>query len=197
MNSREKILGVVKKNQPPQRELPEIHVVSNPSVNVVEQFSNILVSIGGSVIEVKTWQEISDHINKTFPDTKRKITTIPELKTSIGSFEDQPDPHIFEDIKIAVLPGQFGVAENGAIWITDAQMGDRALPFISENLALVIRTTNILPTMRQAYDRIDLTDYNFGTFIAGPSKTADIEQSLVLGAHGPKSLVVFLMSGEG
>jgi L-lactate dehydrogenase complex protein LldG len=35
--------------------------------------------------------------------------------------------------------------------------------------------------------------YGFATFIAGPSKTADIEQSLVLGAHGPRSLIVFLI----
>lgn len=51
--------------------------------------------------------------------------------------------------------------------------------------------------MHAAYDRIAALEaaaaYGFSTFIAGPSKTADIEQSLVLGAHGPISLTVFLL----
>ncbi len=48
--------------------------------------------------------------------------------------------------------------------------------------------------MQQAYERIGDLDYGFGTFITGPSKTADIEQSLVLGAHGARGLTVFLMN---
>jgi len=67
------------------------------------------------------------------------------------------------------------------------------LPFIAQHLAFVIRPEAIVPTMQEAYDRIGTVDYGFGTFKAGPSKTADIEQSLVLGAHGPKSLLVFVM----
>jgi len=47
--------------------------------------------------------------------------------------------------------------------------------------------------MHHAYDRIGDADYGFGLFLAGPSKTADIEQSLVLGAHGSRSMTVFLV----
>jgi L-lactate dehydrogenase complex protein LldG len=47
--------------------------------------------------------------------------------------------------------------------------------------------------MHQAYEQISSADYGFGVFLAGPSKTADIEQSLVLGAHGARGLVVFLV----
>ena len=50
--------------------------------------------------------------------------------------------------------------------------------------------------MQHAYERIGSSNPNFGTFIAGPSKTADIEQSLVLGAHGPKTLTVFLLRND-
>jgi L-lactate dehydrogenase complex protein LldG len=92
-----------------------------------------------------------------------------------------------------VLPGNFGVAENGAVWITESGMGDRALPFICEHLLLVLPLTEILSNMHEAYERIGDLKYDLGTFIAGPSKTADIEQSLVLGAHGPKSLTVILV----
>ena len=72
-------------------------------------------------------------------------------------------------------------------------MGDRSTPFISQHLAVVIDKNDIVPTLHEAYDRINSLSYDFGIFIAGPSKTADIEQSLVLGAHGPKSMTVFLL----
>ena len=75
-------------------------------------------------------------------------------------------------------------------------MIERALPFIAQNLALVIHKKDVVATMHAAYERIGDADYGFGTFIAGPSKTADIEQSLVLGAHGPRSMTVFLVDEE-
>ena len=72
-------------------------------------------------------------------------------------------------------------------------MHQRAVPFICQQLAVVVSAKTLVATMHQAYDLIGEADYGFGTFIAGPSKTADIEQSLVLGAHGPKSMIAFLL----
>jgi L-lactate dehydrogenase complex protein LldG len=97
------------------------------------------------------------------------------------------------DVELAVLRAHFAVAENGAVWITDEQMGNRVLPFICQHLAIVINETAIVPTMHDAYPIIGKQQYNFGSFIAGPSKTADIEQSLVLGAHGPRSMAIFVL----
>jgi L-lactate dehydrogenase complex protein LldG len=73
-------------------------------------------------------------------------------------------------------------------------MNVRVLPFISQHLAVVISKDNLVPTMSQAYAKIGSAEYGYGAFIAGPSKTADIEQSLVIGAHGPRSLSVFILT---
>ncbi|MDB5022907.1 MAG: lactate utilization protein [Mucilaginibacter sp.] len=74
-------------------------------------------------------------------------------------------------------------------------MGQRALPF-SQHLAVIIEADAIAASMHEAYKRINQANYGFGSFIAGPSKTADIEQSLVIGAHGPKSMTVFILAGH-
>jgi L-lactate dehydrogenase complex protein LldG len=193
MSSREIILGMVQKNQPQGNSLPEIITSNSVEQNLVERFSSILTSIGGEVVEAKDWNTIAAYITQNFKTSKRIVSTIPQLSEITGIADFNNDPHLLEDVDLAILQGHLGVAENGAIWITEDCMGDRALPFITQQLALVISKNEIVPTLHQAYNRIGSSKYNFGTFIAGPSKTADIEQSLVLGAHGPKSLVVFLL----
>ncbi|MBA4053797.1 MAG: lactate utilization protein B/C [Marivirga sp.] len=194
MNSREKILAAVKNNQPDRTELPPLpQMVMDQSNNLVQQFTRTLGNIGGTAIEARNWEEINMFLKDRFPQKSRWVNRITELGTVSTAIDFDQNPHDFENVTLSVLMGYFGVAENGAVWITDDRMGDRALPFICEHLVLVIPAHEILPTMHEAYERIGSEKYNFGTFIAGPSKTADIEQSLVLGAHGPKSMTVFLI----
>jgi L-lactate dehydrogenase complex protein LldG len=71
----------------------------------------------------------------------------------------------------------------------------RALYFIAQNIVIVIDEKELLNNMHEAYEKISFENIGYGVFISGPSKTADIEQSLVIGAHGPKSgYVIFIKS---
>jgi L-lactate dehydrogenase complex protein LldG len=72
----------------------------------------------------------------------------------------------------------------------------RNLPFVAAHQVLVLEKASILPDMHQAYRQVDLDRSGFGVFIAGPSKTADIEQSLVIGAHGPVEHTILLYQQE-
>jgi L-lactate dehydrogenase complex protein LldG len=96
------------------------------------------------------------------------------------------------DVEVLEIDGEFGVAENGAIWLTEEAMPHRVAPFICQHL--VINVTEIVPTMHAAYARLGGVKSGFGLFLAGPSKTADIEQSLVVGAHGARSLTIVIRS---
>jgi len=98
-----------------------------------------------------------------------------------------------EDVDIAIARGDFAVAENGAVWVTDRDMTHRAILFITQHLVLVVPRDQVIDNMHQAYERLSFAGAGFGVFLSGPSKTADIEQSLVIGAHGPRSLTVFLV----
>lgn len=201
MTSREKILAAVKKNQPATVELRALNFAARISIDLKEQFIKTLTGIGGSVIEVNELKEIGKYIKSTFPEPARIVNTSPELDFEPAYPADRFEilnlksvPHDFSNVTVAIMKGEFGVAENGAIWLTDTNMGDQALPYISEHLVLVINKNSIVPTLHEAYEKIGSSAYHLGTFLAGPSKTADIEQSLVLGAHGSKSLMVFLIN---
>ena len=89
--------------------------------------------------------------------------------------------------------GQTGVAENGCIWILQT-MKEKAVMFISEYLVIFIDRQDIVDNMHQAYARIKMDPrYNFGSFISGPSKTADIEQALVMGAQAARGVTVVIL----
>lgn len=193
MSSREQILDALRNARRPNDRLPEM--VSYPiDAPPLEKLRTVLESIGGSVIEVLDVNELKTHLISRFVPRGRWITAIKAFRSEFEEKPEGADPHSFENVQLAIVEGHFAVAENGAVWVTSDQMGDRALPFICEHLALVVRRGDIVETMQQAYTHLGLSSYPFGAFIAGPSKTADIEQSLVLGAHGPKSLTLFLIS---
>jgi L-lactate dehydrogenase complex protein LldG len=194
MGSREKILNNISHANAKEKALPELKESQGTGSNYAGAFVALLEKIGGKAVEVKDWTALGHYVLEHFSSASRILTTIPELPWFASQLSD--DPHAFETVDLAILKGHFGVAENGAVWITDKIMGDRSIPFISQHLALVINKQDIVPTLHAAYERIDSDSYEYGTFIAGPSKTADIEQSLVLGAHGPKSMIVFLVTNE-
>jgi len=214
MSSKDKILTAVKTNQPEFRELPPLPGSGTPAAagqpapdspvspeQLADKFISVLEAIGGTAYIVSGFDRIGSILHEQHPDAGRFVSGCPELTSLAETATRYEDPHSLENIDLAVLRAHFGVAENGACWITEDLMIERALPFITQHLALVIRKKDIVAHMHEAYERIAGLDsagtsYGFATFIAGPSKTADIEQSLVLGAHGPRSMTVFLLDEE-
>jgi hypothetical protein len=109
------------------------------------------------------------------------------------------DPHALADVSVAILCGALGVAENGAVGLDGREARPRALPVLCERLILLLDTSVIVSDMHAALEGLPdgaLAHHHF-TFVAGPSKTADIEGELVLGAHGPRALAVFGFRGQG
>lgn len=194
MSSRDSILSKIKNNQPTSvSELPSLSFLGLDKIDVIETYKTVLKGIGGFCEEVSSLDEVKAYITAHYPADKRKITTIPELADIAETEWTNDDPHSLQNVELAIVKAHFGVAENSGLWVTDAILGQRVSPFIPQYLTIIVNKKDILATMHQAYERIGDLDYGFGTFIAGPSKTADIEQSLVLGAHGARGLTVFLM----
>lgn len=196
--SREKILAAIKANQPEKTDLPDLDILNALTAtegSLVQQYTAIASAGGSFVYEVDDFEAIKSILQKEFKPGVKIISGIKELNdyTYAGAVAHEL-AHSFADVELAILPSYLGVAENGALWLTETQMNVRVLPFISQHLAVVINRDDLVPTMAQAYAKIGNADYGYGAFISGPSKTADIEQSLVIGAHGPRSLSVFILT---
>lgn len=193
MSSREDILGNVQKNQPdliPLAGLPEFAIWFN---DPVVKFAEVLSLIGAQVHVLDNAEMLAASIAQLYPEAQRIVSNIPDCSSFAEIITGLELPHTFENVDVAIVKGQFGVAENGAVWLTEQDITERALPFICQSLVLVLQQKDIVATMHDAYKKIGQERYPYGSFIAGPSKTADIEQSLVLGAHGPRSMNLFLL----
>ena len=192
LTARDKILDAIKIGKPNRKPLPVAAGVEPVEYeNAPVQFIEIFSGIGGQVVIVNGLRDVQEFIAGNF-STKNIISTIAALD-GIQLLEATIAPHGLENVELAIIPAEFGVAENGAVWVTEEALRIRVLPFICQQLAVVLYRKDIISNMHQAYDRIGSQEYGFAAFIAGPSKTADIEQSLVLGAHGPKDMILFLV----
>jgi L-lactate dehydrogenase complex protein LldG len=193
MSSRETILAAIKANQPAPELLPDIEGFRNVAPGDVAAFRKVVETLGGEVIDIVEYADIKKHYASGTNTPALVVAVNPDFYPGALTEWKTGDGRQLEQVDLAIVPGQLGVAENGAVWVTEKELIVRVLPFIAQHLAIVLSASTILPTMHDAYDHIGGPETGFGVFIAGPSKTADIEQSLVLGAHGAKSLTIFLL----
>lgn len=191
--SRESILNAIKKNKPKPVTLPEIDLsVFHQDVDLVETFSQNLQSVGGKVVFLNTKENLDEEIKKRYPQAKHIVSCSSESQLATISISRDTEPKSLESIDLAIIKAQFGVAENGAVWISENDFIVRVLPFIVNDLVLLLSKNDICLHMHEAYNIISKRSRTFGLFLSGPSKTADIEQCLVIGAQGAISLTVLI-----
>ena len=196
MSSREKILGAISINKPSLIELPVIDIkrTSSLSVDWVDEFIKTLESIGGKVIQLSSIDLIKLEIQQAKLRGEYIVNTLPLLGEVNNEINPTMEASLLESIDRAYIEGSIGVAENGSVWLYEHQIKNRLLPFICQHLVICLNINKIVPNMHEAYQQVDVAKEGYGVFLAGPSKTADIEQSLVIGAHGARSLLVYLIS---
>lgn len=206
MGSREEILERIRKNTKEVFDMPDLAPLEKSALryaDTVEAFSSSLSAAGGKAVKAyvageKTDDPVSGIVRESYPDARKIVSPLDWLSCRTASDADFSSPEELDGTDVAVVEGEFGVAENGAVWIVRTGKF-RVLPFICEALVIVLDHRNIVDNMHEAYLRMGETPLSegdgsgFGTFISGPSKTADIEQALVFGAHGARSVTVVLV----
>ena len=146
-------------------------------------------------------RDINALIRELYPDAKEIASNLPEITIATRNPDEVGRARDLNGTDVGVVRGCFGVAENGCMWIPQ-QMKEKAVCFISENLVILLDKKQIVNNMHEAYARLSkkegcgadqFDDYGYGSFISGPSKTADIAQVLVMGAQAARSATVLLL----
>jgi len=171
-------------------DLSDIKAVKYP--DSLLQFMNMTKSVGGNAIEVEKDRDINELIRELYPDAKEIASNLPEITIATRNPDEVGRARDLNGTDVGIVRGIFGVAENACVWIPQT-MKEKAVMFISENLVILLDKKQIVNNMHEAYKQIEMNDYGYGTFISGPSKTADIAQVLVMGAQAARSATVLLL----
>ena len=208
---KEDFLNKLRKNTHVQFDMPKTEVQGIQYEDTLKQFIEMTESVGGKVIDANESDQLLNEIVKiAYPQAKVFASNLPEItleglrKFAAGS-EVKPEEielrnpdtvaeaNDLNGTDVGIVRGQVGVAENGCVWIPQT-MKEKAVLFISEYLVIFLKKEDVVNNMHEAYARIAMDPkYNFGTFISGPSKTADIEQALVMGAQAARGVTVVLL----
>jgi L-lactate dehydrogenase complex protein LldG len=187
-SARDEILARLESANPPHASQPDDMSPPPRHDHPVAQLSERVHEAGGrcqSVARADWLSQVEWPI--ALPATEHLYSAIPGL-ASRGVGQSAASDRELDGLDLCVLRAEFGVVENGALWHVPSRPRDRVAALLATHLIMVVDESSLVDTLHQAYAQIDLTQSAFGWFLCGPSKTADIEQSLVLGAHGPKTM---------
>lgn len=194
MSTKEHILSRYRKNinVGEQYDMPNLDALQGVTyTDPVAQFISISNTVGAKVAELEKDADINGLIKRLYPEAKVFASNMAEITIATLNPDTVGTAQELNGTDVGIVRGELGVAENGCVWIPQT-MKERAVCFISEYLVIVLSRRAIVSNMHQAYARINMTDYGYGTFISGPSKTADIAQALVMGAQAARGVTVIL-----
>lgn len=190
MSTQSEILDNVKRHIGAKHDMPDLGIVGIQYSDKTAKFIEMSKAVGGDAMLVGD-REINELIRSLYPEAKVIASNLPEINIATVNPDEVKDAHDLNGTDLAIIKGELGVAENACVWIPQ-NVKEKVTYFIAEYLVIVLDKNNLVSNMHEAYDQIKFSDYGFGVFISGPSKTADIEQALVVGAHGAKGVIVLL-----
>ena len=192
-SARDAILRAVRAALPPAAERPEPlwPAARQPDGLSARDAFTAAATAAGSVVVVCPREDLVRVLAGAVGDATSVLSYAAGVPSTVAPPDD---PHGLDTLDVVVCESALGVAENGAVWIATSDSTLRAALFLATRVVIAIAESNLVADLHQAYERIDVRAHTFGAFIAGPSKTADIEQSLVIGAHGPKELTLVLVT---
>ena len=189
--NKEELLGKLRRNTIHQFDMPETAIDGIKYENTIEQFIEMSHKVGSEVIEAKAGEDLNELIRKAYPEAQVLASNVKGIKVDLNP-DMVSEAQDLNGTDVGIVEGDIAVAENGCVWVPQT-MKERVVCFVSENLVILVHRDKIVNNMHEAYRRIHMTEYGYGCFISGPSKTADIEQALVMGAQAARGVTVIIV----
>ena len=213
MSAKERILGRVRQAlkresaephwlHEPVNSGPEFRIPASEPTALLDAFRKELQSLFGevhafdSIDAVRSWLMREAFPSILAPDCARLrpvLDGVPHVSWIAG---DHPTRTGWENVECGVTP-TLGLAAESATVIVAADVSGRAMSVLPPVHVVVATMDQLLPDFEAA---VNAFRARYGddlpstvSFVTGPSRTADIEKILVLGAHGPKRLVVLML----
>lgn len=195
MSSKDLILGTLRKNVRETYDMPDLSFKKLTFDDPVAEFiKQVTTTAGAKLVEIKPGDDLNAKIREAYPEAKVIASNLP----GIDAQKNPDEVEVAQDLDgtdLGVIEGGVACAENACVWVP-MNMKQKAICFISEFLVIIVSKKNIVSNMHDAYKALEqmgeTSKYGFGTFISGPSKTADIEQSLAYGAQAACGVTIFL-----
>lgn len=167
--------------------------------SLVQEFKTNLELIGGQVIFCESKSDIAGLVKLLCQEKNQNhlFCTDPILQDIIkDSIEIVSDENSFTKLNIGLTGCEFLVAHLGSVIISSAQISGRRLNVFPETHIVIAHKSQLTDFLDQAIEKLQIKYKNklpsLISNITGPSRTADIEKTLVMGMHGPKSLIVII-----
>lgn len=192
---KEELLQKLRANTKVQYDMPAMDdLLGITYADAYQQFVEMTKNVGGRIVEARKTDDLNQIIRNLYPNAKIFASNLPYISIAQRNPDSVEEAQDLNGTDVGIVEGQLGVAENACIWVPQT-MKEKAVCFISEYLVIILDKQNVVNNMHEAYRRIEMDPrYNFGTFISGPSKTADIEQALVMGAQAARGVTVLVLS---
>lgn len=193
MSKKEDIIGKIRAGKHIEYDMPDLSLLNATTfADPVDEFRRMSKHSGADVVDAADGDDINEIVRRAYPDAKAIASNLYCVTIANRNPDTVDEAQDLNGTDVAVVKGDLGVAENGCVWIPQT-MKERAVCFIAEYLVIILKRSDIVSNMHEAYARIKTNDYGYGCFISGPSKTADIAQALVMGAQAARGVTVVLV----